>query len=86
MNYIYKCLEVPATMGRSSGKNKSQQVAMALQELINKSCTDGWEYFRTDQYTIMEPAGCIAGLFGATATPVAYNVLVFRKVEDEPQL
>jgi len=71
--YVYDFVETAAVTGNANWLGE-------FSNLINQRAAQGWEYFRCEDFTYIQPAGCL--LFGAAATPVSIKVVVFRKPAD----
>jgi len=76
--YEYKCVPAPTGLSVTSKEGESAAIR-AFTEFINQNCSGGWEFVSMGQISITTHPGCIAGLFGASATYSNYNMLVFRK-------
>lgn len=55
-------------------------VAQQLQEVINTSAKAGWEFVEVASVTIAVAPGCPGRLFGASASFVTFDQVVFRKL------
>lgn len=73
--YEYKCVGAPEKAKRSRGaKTRTDRVAHAMQELINREAVDGWEYLRTDLLPVEEKSGLFS-----RSSEAHRAVLVFRR-------
>lgn len=79
MKYIYKMIPVPRNIAVKSGKDLGESIAEYVEETVNKMAEEGWEFYRSDEYTVSELLGCLPSLFGQTGKVESYNVLSFRK-------
>ena len=70
--YVYECQELN-TVSTSHGWSQ------CIKEIINKQAQHGWEFFRSEDFTVREPPGCLGGLFGFSHTTYLMKVLVFRR-------
>lgn len=65
------------------GKIKSSQTATdvsnQLEGLINQGAQEGWELVQVSNVNIEIQPGCLAGLLGAKADYVRYDMAIFRK-------
>jgi len=65
------------------GKIKSNQTAVEvagqLQRVINESTVEGWEFEQLTNVNIEVQPGCLAGLFGASADYIRFDMVVLRK-------
>ena len=77
-NYQYATM--PFTGGtKSNDSSPGITVAKQLEELLNDMSLIGWEYYRMDTVHVAVAPGCLAGLFGAKADLLQYDVMVFRR-------
>ena len=60
-------------------KQKGTTLAKQLNELINLYASQGWEFYRVDQLTIIVKNGCLATLFGNPFSSQIYDVVIFRR-------
>lgn len=75
MAFEYKCVAAPERAKRKRGtKTRTERVALAMEEIIEREATDGWEYMRTDLVPVEERSG----LFGRPME-VHRAILVFRR-------
>lgn len=73
--YEYKCVGAPEKAKRSRGaKTRTDRVAHAMQELINREAVNGWEYLRTDLLPVEEKSGLFS-----RSSEAHRAVLVFRR-------
>lgn len=80
MKYSYKVIPALKSIGVIKGKNFGESLAKWVEDAINKMSDDGWEFYRIDNFTAEELAGCIGSLFlGRTGNTENYNLLIFRK-------
>lgn len=75
MTYEYKMVQVPPNI---IAKRKNIQTAAAdyLQEVVNQYAQQGWEFFRIDDFSTEESAGCFSG---GKSTMRFYKVITFRR-------
>ena len=77
--FEYKCVGAPERARRKRGaKTKTDRVAHAMQDVINREAVEGWEYQRTDLLPVEERSG----LLGRTVE-THRAVLVFRRATAE---
>lgn len=78
--YEYKMTEIAPSISGRFGKTQGE-AAKHLQSVVTEQTQGGWEFFRVDEFTIVERGGCgclsIFG-FGATETYTLY-VVTFRR-------
>ncbi|MFH0909542.1 MAG: hypothetical protein V1929_12350 [bacterium] len=55
------------------------KAVVQFSDLINQQCKDGWDFFALEEVSVTRRPGCLASLFGAKETTIAYNMLVFKK-------
>jgi len=77
MQYQYKV--VPFIGRIKMGKGSAQEVAEQLQALIDQFVGEGWEYYRIDPVQIEVRPGCLASLFGAQASYINFDQVIFRR-------
>lgn len=79
LSYEYKVIPAPKKAGKVKGiKGTDLNFAAALAEVMNRMGRAGWEYQRTDTLPCEERQG----FTGRTTT--FQNMLIFRKIIDEP--
>lgn len=65
------------------GKIKSGQnaieVSSQLEAMINDGAKEGWQFEQLSSVNIEVQPGCLAGIFGAKADYVRFDMAVFRK-------
>lgn len=83
MSYEYKMIPVSSYLGVKEGLDLSETLANLVESIVNKMTEEGWEYYRSDSYTMKECLGCFSALFGKTAAEATYNLLVFRRTKEE---
>ena len=57
----------------------AQTVSMQLQSLINRHSQQGWEFQSIAKVGVEVAPGCLAGLFGATASYITFDQVIFRR-------
>lgn len=77
--YEYKTVPVTQYLTCKKGLNLSQTLASYIQDIINEMSQEGWEYYRSDNFTICESPGCLDSLFGGKVRYGNFNILVFRR-------
>lgn len=76
MPYEYKMKQLPPSI-QANNRNEMQTIAAnLLQTLVDEYAVDGWEFFRVDQFLVVEPIGCSNS--GKEAR-VPYYVVTFRR-------
>ena len=78
MNYEYKMVQISKDLGAKVG-NAENIAARYLQGVVDTHAVDGWEYYRTDNLTVTERPGCLAGLFGQKEVFYSVGVVCFRR-------
>lgn len=66
-------------MGSISGKQGADTVATQLSATINHYASQGWEFHQMGDVNIEIKPGCLASLFGAGASYIRFDQLVFRR-------
>lgn len=80
MKYEYKFIPISQWLTKKrDDETMGDTLAKYIKEKTDKQIEEGWEYYRTDTYTVNEQPGCFASLFGAKEKVATYNLLVFRK-------
>jgi hypothetical protein len=70
---------IPFAAGMKAGGDRSQAVAQQFQSMLTEWMARGFEYQRTDHVSLYEAPGCLAGLFGARAVEIRFDLAVFRR-------
>jgi hypothetical protein len=60
------------------GKEGPEIASQQLQEVINAHVKQGWVFHSLGQIHIIVQPGCLAGLFGQTASTVVYDQVIFH--------
>ena len=79
--YEYKMVQVPHDLAAKSGDVDRGAGANYMQKVVNEHAVDGWEFYRIDNLTVTENAGCLAGLFGNKGVMHSLNVVCFRRAK-----
>lgn len=72
--YEYKMIQVPPTIELTS-KKRGNEAAQFLEGIVNQHSRVGWEFYRIDSMTQIEPQGCLG--FGGNRI-VTYHIITFR--------
>ncbi len=83
MKYEYTTVSVPCNLVCKHGLDMGETLAKYIENVINEMMEEGWEYYRTDNYSVIEAPSCLGSLFGHKEKLGIYNVLVFRNELDE---
>ncbi|HHF6934036.1 TPA: DUF4177 domain-containing protein [Haemophilus influenzae] len=75
MAYTYKMVQVPPNI-IANRKNITTAAADYLQDVVNEWAEKGWEFWRIDNFSTEEKAGCLSG---GKLTMRTYKVITFRK-------
>ncbi|HHF5978600.1 TPA: DUF4177 domain-containing protein [Haemophilus influenzae] len=75
MAYTYKMVQVPPNI-IANRKNITTAAADYLQDVVNEWAENGWEFWRIDNFSTEEKAGCLSG---GKLTMCTYKVITFRK-------
>lgn len=74
----YKTVAGP--VGLTIGSKDSYEKAVRMYaDIIDREAVGGWELHLIQQIPVTQSVGCIAAIFGAKATTVTFNMLVFKK-------
>ena len=79
MNYEYKMEAVPQSFTCKYGIDLKTTLAQYVEERVNLMANDGWEFYNSESFGVLEKPGCFSSLFGASERMSYYNVLVFRR-------
>ncbi len=77
MQYEYQV--VPFQAQKGSKQSAAQAAASQFAELITQMTAQGFEYYRMDHYTTMEPPGCLGAFLGQKAVFHSHDVAIFRR-------
>jgi hypothetical protein len=66
-------------IGKIKGSQSAKEVSDQLETLLNQGGQEGWEFVQINNVNIEVQPGCIAGLLGAKADYVRFDMAVFRK-------
>lgn len=78
MQYKYTTVSVPCNLVCKNGLDLGETLAKYIKRIINEMAQKGWEYYRTDSYSMIEHPGCLGAIFGSKEKMGIYNVLIFR--------
>jgi hypothetical protein len=56
----------------------AEKASQHLQEVINAHVKQGWQFHSLGQIHLIVHPGCLAGLFGQTASTVVYDQVIFH--------
>jgi len=76
--FEYKMVQVPPTINVGT-KEKGSEAASYLQNVVNESAVDGWEFYRVDNLGVKTSPGCLGALSGQKDQTLIYYVVTFRK-------
>lgn len=84
--YEYKMLQITALGVRRVGGSHGNEMATELSRVANQHATEGWEFYRVDEFTMVE-GGCLnalfhkltLGLFGSQGGAYQTHVITFRR-------
>jgi hypothetical protein len=74
--YEYKVLPFIGSLKSNQGANI---VSEQLTRMINQHATEGWEFYEMGNVNIQVNPGCLASLFGASASYIRFDQLIFRR-------
>ena len=66
-------------IGKIKSNQSAVEVSKQLESLINEGARNGWSFVQVNNVNIEVQPGCLAGLFGATADYVRFDMVVFNK-------
>lgn len=66
-------------IGKIKNSQSAKEVSDQLESLLNQGAQEGWEFVQINNVNIEVQPGCLAGLFGAKADYVRFDMAVFRK-------
>jgi len=66
-------------IGKVKNNQSSKDVSDQLEQLLNQGAEEGWEFVQINNVNIQVQPGCLAGVMGAKAEYVHYDMAVFRK-------
>ena len=58
---------------------KWRSLATAIEGVLNKYSSEGFELAQVAQISVQEEPGCLGGLLGQKSVFMNYNMLVFKK-------
>lgn len=74
----YKTVAGPVGLTIDS-KDSYEKAVRMYADIIDREAVGGWELHLIQQIPVTKRVGCIAALFGASATTITFNMLVFKK-------
>ena len=66
-------------IGKIKGSQSAKDVSDQLEVLLNQGTKEGWEFVQINNVNIEVQPGCLAGIFGAKADYVRFDMAVFRQ-------
>jgi len=66
-------------IGKIKGSQSAKDVSDQLEVLLNQGAKEGWEFVQINNVNIEVQPGCLAGIFGAKADYVRFDMAVFRQ-------
>ena len=66
-------------IGKIKSNQSAVEVSNQLEALINEGTKEGWLFEQLNNVNIAVQPGCLAGIFGAKADYVRFDMIVFRK-------
>ncbi|PIQ13392.1 MAG: hypothetical protein COZ23_05770 [Hydrogenophilales bacterium CG_4_10_14_3_um_filter_58_23] len=76
MSYKYRVMPF---IGKIKSNQSAVEVSNQLEALINEGAREGWEFHQVNNVNIEVQPGCLAGLFGAKAEYIRFDMLVFKQ-------
>lgn len=77
--FKYKMVPVPKNLASKPGQDLGKALTEYVEKKVNDMAQKGWEFYRSDSYTVEELPGCLAALSGQRGNVESYNLLTFRK-------
>ena len=74
--YEYRVLPF---IGQLKAKQAATEVSKQLQGLIDTQAIEGWEFCQVNDVNIRVEPGCLGGLFGAKASYIRFDQIIFRR-------
>ncbi len=75
--FEYRMIQVPRTL--FTKRSKGSEAATYLEITVNDEAKQGWEFYRIDQFSVEEPAGCLFALYGVKTVNRDFHVITFRR-------
>jgi len=66
-------------IGKVKSNQSAVEVSNQLEALINEGAKEGWQFEQVNNVNIQVQPGCLAGLLGAKAEYVRFDMVVFKK-------
>lgn len=66
-------------IGRLQSGQNAEEVSNQLQAVIDQHSKQGWEFHTLNDVNIEVRPGCLAGLFGAKASYIQFDQIIFRR-------
>lgn len=76
--YEYKAIPFLASV-KSTDKESAGLASKQLEETINSSSSDGWEFYSLGAITVEVAPGCLGSLTGSKSTTVRLDQIIFRR-------
>lgn len=76
--YQYKMVQIPRDLATKLGQG-ADLAANFLQGIVDQYAAEGWEFYRIDNLTITEKAGCLGLFLGKKDVFTSVGVICFRK-------
>jgi len=77
-NYTYKVVG----FGGHAKASRVGDISGQLEAAINAEATDGWEFYQLQAVNVQVAPGCLSSLFGAEASYIQVDQLIFRRPAD----
>lgn len=77
--YQYKMIQVPPNIQVQAKEHRGNEAAAYLENIVNTTARDGWEFYRVDEIGVKVSPGCLAALLGQKDVFSNYYVISFRK-------
>ena len=66
-------------IGKIKSGETAAEVGRQLEALINQSSKEGWRFEQVSNVNIEVQPGCLAGLFGAKADYVRFDMIILKQ-------
>lgn len=76
--YEYNMVQMSSSV-ENSRRGQPGSAAAYLQHIVEKYAVDGFEFYRVDSLGVLDPPGCIAGVFGGKHEYHSVHVATFRR-------
>lgn len=75
--YQYRFVSVPKTILKIDDMSLGETLVEYLAKVVGENTDDEWEYYRTDNYSVLEEPGCLLAFFWCKSPNVEFQCLSF---------